>query len=144
MFSDSLEVRLGEHQLNTIGETLIVKDFNVDLIVKHPRYNSPSQNSNDIALVRLSEAADLSVYTPVCLPAGGQDFTGRRAVIAGWGATSEGGATAHVLQELAGLEVVSDSRCSTALQSSISPDMLCAGGEAGKDGCQGETVQTET
>ena len=55
LFSDTLEIRLGEHQLNTIDETLIVKDFNVNLIVKAPNYNIPKSTSNDIALVRLSE-----------------------------------------------------------------------------------------
>ena len=29
---------------------------------------SPQQFSNDIALVRLAEEADISVYTPACLP----------------------------------------------------------------------------
>ena len=51
---------------------MIVKDFNVALIVVAPGYNQPSQTSNDIALVRLAEAADLSVYTPACLPATNQ------------------------------------------------------------------------
>ena len=63
-----MEIRLGEHQLNTIDETLITKDFKVDLIVLHPDYHSPSRFSNDIALVRLAEEADLTLYTPACLP----------------------------------------------------------------------------
>ena len=67
--TDTLSVRLGEHQLNTLDETMIVKDFNVALIVLAPRYNQPSSSSNDIALLRLAEAADLSVYSPACLPA---------------------------------------------------------------------------
>lgn len=45
-----------------------MKDFNVALIVLAPRYNQPSSHSNDIALVKLAEAADLTVYTPACLP----------------------------------------------------------------------------
>ena len=70
--SASLSVRLGEHQLNTLDETMIVKDFNVALIVVHPDYNRPSSSSNDIALVRLAEPADLAVYSPACLPASNQ------------------------------------------------------------------------
>ena len=134
-----MEIRLGEHQLNTQDETLITKDFNVDRIVVHPDYNSPSRYSNDIALLRLSEDADLSVYTPACLPATDQDYTGQLSTVAGWGATLEGGVTAHILQELEGLKVLSDEQCRGRLGSSaISSDMLCAGGKKGEDACQAE------
>ena len=52
---------------------------------------------------------------------------------------------ADELQELGGLEVVSDQSCSSSIGSvpgysnSISSDMLCAGGVKGKDGCQGDS-----
>jgi len=142
----TLEIRLGEHQLNTIDETLIVKDFNVDQIVKAASYDYPARSSNDIALVRLAEAADLTVYTPVCLPVDQQDFTGLLSTVAGWGATAENGVTAHILQELEGLEVVSDDQCKASIDSvsgysrtDVSQDMLCAGGNQGKDACQGDS-----
>lgn len=137
---DSLEIRLGEHQLNTIDETLITKDFKVDLIVLHADYHNPRRYSNDIALVRLAEEADLSVYTPVCLPTTDQDFTGQLATVAGWGRTAEGGAEANILQELEGLEVLSYDQCQEKLGSgALSPDMLCAGGEEGRDSCGGDS-----
>ena len=144
--SSNLEIRLGEHQLNTVGETLIVKDFNVERIVLAASYNSPATSSNDIALVKLTEAADLAVYTPVCLPAAQEDFTGQFSIVTGWGTTSEGGATAHILQELGGLEVVSDQQCAASIgavggysSSDVSSDMLCAGGNQGQDACQGDS-----
>ena len=119
---------------------MITKDFNVDLIVNAPDYQTPSGMSNDIALVRLAEDADLSVYTPACLPAADQDYTGQNSTVAGWGATQEGGATAHILQELHGLEVMSDDHCRGLLgNSAISADMVCAGGQEGKDSCQGDS-----
>ena len=68
------------------------------MIVLAPDYHSPASYSNDIALVRLAEEADLSVYTPACLPDIDRDYTGQPSTVAGWGATSEGGATAHLLQ----------------------------------------------
>ena len=53
---------------------------------------------------------------------------------------------AAVLQELAGLVVVSDEDCSAAIatqggysEADVTQDMLCAGGEQGKDGCQGDS-----
>ena len=88
--------------------------------------------------MRLTEPADPSVYTPVCLPTTNQDFTGQLATVAGWGATAEGGAEAHILQDLEGLRVVSDQKCREQL-GSFSPDMLCAGGEEGRDACSGDS-----
>ena len=49
----------------------ITKEFNVDLIVVHPHFNMPvyykqkllKQSTNDIAMVKLAEDVDLSVYT---------------------------------------------------------------------------------
>ena len=61
------------------------------------------------------------------------------STVTGWGARAEGGATAHILQELAGLQVLSDDQCRGRLGSSaISSDMLCAGGRKGEDACQAE------
>ena len=79
----SLEIRLGEHSRYTVDETLITKDFSVDLIIKHPKYNRPKTSSNDIALVRLTEDADISIYTPACLPQEDEDFTGKFALLTG-------------------------------------------------------------
>ena len=142
----SLELRLGEHRRSTTSDSLITKDFNVDYILKHPSYGSPSTHSNDIALIRLAEEADISVYTPACLPATNEDFTGQKALLTGWGATSEGGSVADTLQELDNLPIVSDASCGSSIgsvpgysASDVTSDMLCAGGEAGKDGCQGDS-----
>ena len=119
---------------------MITKDFNVDLIVLHPDYNTPKWISNDIALVRLAEDADLSVYTPACLPDTDQDFTGQLATLAGWGITEDGG-PANILQELEDLEIWSDNQCSreTCWGDSISSDMLCAGWEGGENACNGDS-----
>ena len=143
----SLEIRLGEHRRSVTSDSIITKDFSVDYILKHPSYGSPQQHSNDIAMVRLAEEADLSVYTPACLPDSNEDFTGQMALLTGWGATSEGGAVADILQELDNLPIVSDDSCSSSIDSfpdydfsgSVTSDMLCAGGEEGKDWCIGDS-----
>ena len=96
-------------------------------------------------MVRLAEAADLSVYTPACLPEANEDFTGKMALLTGWGTTSFGGIAADTLQELDNLPIVSDASCSSIFDSvsgysgSVTSDMLCAGGEVGKDACQGDS-----
>jgi len=144
--TSTLEVRMGEHKRSVTSESTITKDFNVDYILKHPNYDNPRQNSNDIALLRLAEEADISVYIPACLPTLNQDFTGQNALLTGWGTTTEGGSSSDILQELDGLPIVSDSSCGSSLSSyssaytgAITPDMLCAGGNQGYDGCQGDS-----
>ena len=143
-----MEIRLGEHIRYTNEESIITKDFNVDYILKHPSYGSP-QYSNDIALVRLAEEADISVYTPACLPDTNEDFTGQMALLTGWGVLYEydeyseySDYESDTLQELDNLPIVSDASCSSSVENAFSgvvtSDMLCAGGEAGKDGCVGD------
>ena len=75
---------MGEHKRSVTSESTITKDFNVDYILKHPNYDKPRQNSNDIALLRLAEEADISVYIPACLPTLNQDFTGQNALLTGY------------------------------------------------------------
>ena len=68
---------LGEHDVDTRAETSITRSYNVDLIVRH------RHPKIDLAMVRLSEPADISIYTPVCLPRHHQDFTGQEATLTG-------------------------------------------------------------
>ena len=49
-------------------------------IVKHPNYKD---HSNDVALLKLSSKVDTDIYTPVCLPYKGVDFTGAKATVIG-------------------------------------------------------------
>ena len=116
----------------------------------------------------MAEAADLSIFTPVCMPRQA-DYTDLRTTVIGWGETlsqrmpgdppvtkavswlrSEGNGNimilskvSSVLMELEGLLVQSDSACATALRevtgTPVTDDMVCAGGERGKDACQGDS-----
>ena len=45
-------------------------------VIPHPDYNQ-LYLENDIALLKLEQHADLSVYTPACLPNIGDDFVGK-------------------------------------------------------------------
>ena len=53
----------------------------IDPIV-HKDWN-PETSSNDIALLKLSEAVDLDVYTPACLADLGSDYTGQNGRVYG-------------------------------------------------------------
>ena len=95
-----LEIRLGEHIRSSTSDSSITRDFKVSSITNHPQYNG---HSNDIAMVKsqkylrllhltnyqvkLAEAADLSIFTPVCMPRQ-SDYTGLRTTVIGWGDTS--------------------------------------------------------
>ena len=58
------------------------KEVSVSVIVKHPDYDSSNTN-NDIALLKLAEEVDLSIYTPACLPASSADYVGQTAKVYG-------------------------------------------------------------
>ena len=127
-----MKVRLGEHNWKDGWETLITRDFNIEISVGR-------SDRKDIALLRLKEEVDINIYTPICLPAPNQDFTGRNATLAGWGSTSQDGhGVSNILQEVEGLTVISDSECKR-IGFAISNEMLCAGGEVGKDNCNGDS-----
>jgi len=82
--------------------------------------------------------------SPVCLPSSNTQIpAGSPVLVAGWGATSEGGLEADRLQEVT-VEVTGSLRCRTAYKqlvgADIGDDILCAGlEEGGKDACQGDS-----
>ena len=51
-------------------------------VIVHPDYDSHTTN-NDIALLKLAEEVDLSIYTPACLPASSADYVGQTAKVYG-------------------------------------------------------------
>ena len=57
------------------------KEVSVSVIV-HPDYNSLTTN-NGIALLKLTEEVNLSIYTPACLPASSADYVGQTAKVYG-------------------------------------------------------------
>eukprot|EP00091_Calanus_sinicus_P019908 TRINITY_DN5192_c0_g1_i1.p2 TRINITY_DN5192_c0_g1~~TRINITY_DN5192_c0_g1_i1.p2 ORF type:complete len:134 (+),score=25.61 TRINITY_DN5192_c0_g1_i1:415-816(+) len=84
VLKDEIKIVLGEHDYSDSEETNIRIVIGVNQIVKHENYNYVTSDY-DIALIKLKGKVDLNVYTPVCLPASGDIFVGRRAWVYGWG-----------------------------------------------------------
>ncbi len=112
----------------------------------HPTYsraeNSHSYN-NDFALVQLGHPIDFDVLThvrPVCLPPFMRSPPeGTKAIVTGWGHTSEGGRGSNALME-AELSVVDCNKFYGESDYNITDSILCAGvGDGrigGRDACQ--------
>jgi len=136
---DTMSLVLGVHDRTGTTDTNR-QVLTIEEIVLHPSYNHDT-SVNDIALLKLTQSVDLNAWSPACLPTSGADFTGQNGWVYGWGVTTEGGTLADKLLELE-VPIVSDSVCATAMISggvTITSDMLCAGGENGKDACGGDS-----
>ena len=90
----------------------------------------------DWALIRLSSPVTTLAMLPV---ATSTRYDTGTFTIAGWGATSEGGAQQRFLQK-AQVPFVSDTTCKASYPGLVSSDMICAGyTQGGVDTCQGDS-----
>lgn len=81
-----LKIILGNHYTNKPSDKAEI--YNVDYFIAHEDYIRYPCCSNDILVIKVSKSIDLSQYTPVCLPAMNEDFTGSQATATGWGVES--------------------------------------------------------
>nr|CAD7428580.1 unnamed protein product [Timema monikensis] len=148
-------VRLGEHDLSVavdcetdpeLGTVISCapppQDYAIERALPHPQFDR-KKLANDIGLIRLSRAADISTefIRPICLPVGetqGLSMEGKKLKVAGWGATESGTSSDDLLQT--NVPVVPLSRCASIYQAAvpITVRQLCAGGKVG-DSCSGDS-----
>ncbi|MFO0736275.1 MAG: serine protease [Labilithrix sp.] len=128
-------VVLGRQLANgTDGETI-----NVAQVIRHEAY-SDTQNTNDIALLRLAKP---STHKPVRLATKAEwpklSAPGTSVTVIGWGATSEGGQQSNTLLQVT-VPIVSQSTCNQQYRGIIDERQVCAGlPGGGKDSCQGDS-----
>ncbi|XP_047497186.1 LOW QUALITY PROTEIN: uncharacterized protein LOC125044534 [Penaeus chinensis] len=143
-----LKVRLGEWDVGRDTEFYRHVDIDVLGIYPHPEFYSGNLH-NDIAVLKLISPVDLVTnphISPVCLPDRFTKFTGSQCQAAGWGKNAFGdlGNFQNLLKDVS-LPMVDQRLCQNALRQtrlgpnfSLHESMICAGGEAGSDTCEGD------
>jgi len=136
---DTMSLVMGVHDITDPTEPNR-QVLTIDEIVLHPSWDIATA-ANGIALLKLTQSVDLDAWSPACLPTSGADFTGQNGWVYGWGWTIESRTYADKLLDVE-VPIVSNSVCATAMNplgNNITSDMLCAGGEGGKDSCSGDS-----
>lgn len=138
-----LSVRLGDYNIRTPSEVRHIEK-KVKRVVRHRGFDSRTLY-NDIAILTLDSPVQFSGQVrPICLPTGGEQYTGRHATVIGWGSLHEMGPQPHVLQEVE-ITIWGNNECRAkygpAAPGGIVEHMLCAG-QAGKDSCSVSEILT--
>jgi len=144
---DSIAVTIGDHNILETATEPEQRWIDVEEIIEHPGYDGDVVN--DIAVIRLADEVDLSLFSPVCIPpmsvASSEEFAGQNATAVGWGTLEyESGDFPDTLQELQGLlPIVTRADCvdnEYIREDDLVPGMFCAGGPGlGIDTCQGDS-----
>uniref|UniRef100_A0A023ER99 CLIP domain-containing serine protease n=1 Tax=Aedes albopictus TaxID=7160 RepID=A0A023ER99_AEDAL len=143
-------VRLGEWDTTSNpdcedGECYdVVQDIAVERLIIHENFiNTRTEVHNDIALLRLASLAQYTeTVTPICLPLDGS-FTNRpsegsRLFVAGWGQTEFDSGSRFKMH--VSVPTVTMQHCQSKYPAAnIDDRQICAGGEAGKDSCRGDS-----
>ncbi|XP_070510033.1 serine protease easter-like [Chironomus tepperi] len=100
---------------------------------------------NDILLLKLKNDVQFTKWIiPICLPldssVGGMDFTKLSLEVAGFGKTEN--STASDVKQRLDLDGIDNSQCERHYQPknvNITSKQICAGGEEGRDSCNGDS-----
>ncbi|XP_072946370.1 phenoloxidase-activating enzyme-like [Epargyreus clarus] len=144
------QVRLSEYNITSFptdyvesngggNDSITVTIVPVARAIMHPNYK-PLQSLfiNDIALITMSKSVEFTDFIrPICLPTKDyrSEFTAvTNFVVAGWGSDNEQQITD--VKRSVSLPYVPKEECESAL---MGDSRICAGGEAGKDSCTGDS-----
>lgn len=69
-------------------------------MVLHVDYN-PTTYTNDIAIIRIEKPTLFNTYIwPICMPPLNEDWSGRNAIVMGWGTSKLNGPYSKILMEV--------------------------------------------
>ncbi|XP_049883411.1 phenoloxidase-activating factor 2-like [Pectinophora gossypiella] len=143
----TLKIRAGEWDTQTFKERLKYQERVAQDIYIHQEF-APKSLKNDMALLLLQEPVELMEHINIiCMPTLDENFDRYKGCIAnGWGKNHFGvqGRYAVILKKVE-IDMVPNDRCQTLLQRTrlgtnfkLHNSFVCAGGEPGKDTCQGD------
>lgn len=143
-----MKIRLGEWDVHREDEFYPYIEKNVDEIIVHPHF-SPRNLANDVAILQIDSEIDFSQHphiSPICLTEPFEVLAGHRCYVSGWGKNSFGtqGEYQSVLMKV-DLPILETRLCEGMLRRTklghnfrLDRSMICAGGEHGKDACEGD------
>uniref|UniRef100_A0A8D8F8B6 limulus clotting factor C n=2 Tax=Culex pipiens TaxID=7175 RepID=A0A8D8F8B6_CULPI len=146
-------IRLGEWDLLSEEDCDDVKDCNdppldvgVEKIISHENFTMATVES-DIALIKLNESVTFTEFiSPLCLPIADPvktlDTDGFTYTAVGWGNTEHDNKTIQYGSRYklhVQLHAINSTYCNEKYNDEIIDSQLCAGAEAGKDTCQGDS-----
>jgi len=143
---NDLRIRLGEWKVDSYEEQGAYLDVDIEDIYIHPKFNRANLH-NDPALIRLKKPVAFQYHiNNVCLPEAGQVFYGQtRCYVTGWGKDAFDGGEYQVTMKKVDVPLVDKGECQQRLKTSrlgkffiLHESFLCAGGEVGKDACEGD------
>ncbi|KAL4146093.1 hypothetical protein PRNP1_011966 [Phytophthora ramorum] len=126
-------VSIGDHYRNGTQSSEQIK---IVSLMNHPNYSEHVKYADDFMVVELERP---SKYAPVKLAAADDsDFkAGKMASTMGWGTNAEvGGNFSYELQAV-DVPLTSDEAC--AAYATVDSSMVCAGGVANRDSCEGDS-----
>jgi len=87
---DDLLLRMGEYDLNSMGEPHQHVDRKVQIVASHPKFD-PKTFEYDLALLRFYEPVEFQPnVVPICIPEDDRTLVGETAWVTGWGRLYEG------------------------------------------------------
>ena len=136
----SPDVIVGEHRVTSTADGT---RHTTCRFADHPSYNSPSQLSNDFAILHLRTPVQIGGRAvPACLPPSSFNdafLGGKTLTVSGWGALTEGGGSPSVLHSV-DIPGMTNARCLNDYPGDIDGSMICAGQTSGGiDACQGDS-----
>jgi len=141
-----LYVRAGEWDTSTNQEPLPLQISAVKAVEKHEDFH-PVTLHNDVALLVLEKPMEFAPHIrPICLPEQDENMDRRNCVASGWGKDVFGKEGKYqVILKKVEKQLVPRDQCLEALRKTrlgsrfnLHGSFICAGGELGKDTCQGD------
>ncbi|KAL4123183.1 hypothetical protein QTP88_015406 [Uroleucon formosanum] len=143
---NELVIRAGEWDSQTDNEQIPIQDRQALKIINHEDFE-PDELLNDIALIIVTKPFSLREHVgTTCLPSPNYVFSEQRCYASGWGKNVFGklGVNKAILKKI-DLPIVSRISCLELLRKTrlgdhyiLPKSFMCAGGEIGKDTCQGD------